>query len=155
RRLDLRLGARVHHHEKSHRRSPVGGWSRSASVHPTNEAGRNRHRGRIFRRFPPSPRNDARVARMILVIDPRERDLGDGFTVSRLLPSGQRRAVGPFLFFDHFGPTALAPGGGLDVRPHPHVNLATVTYLFEGEIFHRDSLGSACAIRPGDINWMT
>ncbi len=89
------------------------------------------------------------------VLEPRERDLGDGFMVRRLLPASKRRAVGPFLFFDHFGPTAIPPGGGMDVRPHPHVNLATVTYLFEGEIVHRDSLGSVQTIRPGDINWMT
>jgi redox-sensitive bicupin YhaK (pirin superfamily) len=92
---------------------------------------------------------------VVTVIEPRERDLGDGFFVRRLLPAGKQRAVGPWLFFDHFGPTRLAPGAGMDVRPHPHINLATVTYLFEGEIVHRDSLGSVQAIRPGDINWMT
>src|SRR5882672_6618022 len=90
-----------------------------------------------------------------LVLEPRERDLGDGFFVRRVLPAGKRRAVGPFVFFDHFGPTRLGPGHGLDVRPHPHINLATVTYLYEGEIDHRDSLGSLQTIRPGDINWMT
>jgi redox-sensitive bicupin YhaK (pirin superfamily) len=88
------------------------------------------------------------------IIDSRERDLG-GFFVRRTLPSVARRRVGPFTFFDHFGPAAFAPGEGMTVRPHPHIGLATVTYLFEGEIFHRDSLGSAQAIRPGDINWMT
>jgi hypothetical protein len=88
------------------------------------------------------------------ILTPRDRDLG-GFVVRRLLPASRHRTVGPFVFFDHFGPTDLAPGNGLDVRPHPHINLATVTYLFEGEIFHRDSLGSAQAIRPGAINWMT
>jgi redox-sensitive bicupin YhaK (pirin superfamily) len=92
---------------------------------------------------------------VLAVIEPRERDLGDGFFVRRLLPAGKQRAVGPFLFFDHFGPTRLPPGKGMDVRPHPHINLATVTYLFAGEIVHRDSLGSVQAIRPGDINWMT
>jgi redox-sensitive bicupin YhaK (pirin superfamily) len=90
-----------------------------------------------------------------IVLEPRERNLGDGFFVRRVLPAGKRRAVGPFVFFDHFGPTTLLPGRGLDVRPHPHVNLATVTYLYEGEIDHRDSLGSLQTIRPGDINWMT
>ena len=90
-----------------------------------------------------------------LVLEPRERELGDGFFVRRVLPAGKRHAVGPFLFFDHFGPTALPPGVGMDVRPHPHVNLATVTYLYEGEIDHRDSLGSLQTIRAGDINWMT
>ncbi|MEO8180882.1 MAG: pirin family protein [Deltaproteobacteria bacterium] len=88
------------------------------------------------------------------IIDARPRDLG-GFKVGRLLPSSARRLVGPFIFFDHMGPAELAPGEGMDVRPHPHIGLATVTYLFEGEIIHRDSLGSHQAIRPGDINWMT
>jgi hypothetical protein len=88
-----------------------------------------------------------------LVIEPRARNLG-GFTVGRVLPSPRRRLVGPFIFFDHMGPAALAAGEGLDVRPHPHIHLATVTYLFEGAVMHRDSLGSAQLIRPGDVNWM-
>jgi redox-sensitive bicupin YhaK (pirin superfamily) len=90
-----------------------------------------------------------------LEIDARKRDLGDGFTVRRLLPSPARQMVGPFIFFDQMGPVAMDPGRGLDVRPHPHINLATVTYLFEGEILHRDSLGSEQVIRPGAVNWMT
>jgi hypothetical protein len=89
------------------------------------------------------------------VIVPRTRDLGDGFEVRRALPSRQRRMVGPFVFFDQMGPVAFAPGRGLDVRPHPHIGLATVTYLFEGEILHRDSLGTVQAITPGAVNWMT
>ena len=89
-----------------------------------------------------------------LVIEPRARDLG-GFSVGRVLPSPRRRLVGPFIFFDHMGPAAMAPGAGIDVRPHPHINLATVTFLFEGAIMHRDSLGCAQVIRPGDVNWMT
>lgn len=89
-----------------------------------------------------------------LLINPRDRDLG-GFSVRRVLPHGQRRTVGPFIFFDHMGPATFSPGEGIDVRPHPHIGLATVTFLFEGEIMHRDSLGSAQAIRPGDVNWMT
>jgi len=89
------------------------------------------------------------------VIVPRTSDLGDGFTVRRALPSVQSRMVGPFVFFDHFGPTEFRSGNGLDVRPHPHIGLATVTYLFDGEIMHRDSLGTAIPIRPGAINWMT
>jgi len=89
-----------------------------------------------------------------LVLESRTRDLG-GFTVRRLLPSDSRRLVGPFIFFDHMGPAEFKPGTGIDVRPHPHINLATVTYLFEGQILHRDSLGSHQAIRPGEINWMT
>jgi redox-sensitive bicupin YhaK (pirin superfamily) len=90
-----------------------------------------------------------------VLLEPRERGLGGGFFVRRVLPASKRRAVGPWLFFDHFGPTRLPPGKGMDVRPHPHVNLATVTYLFEGEMLHRDSLGSVQVIRPGDLNWMT
>jgi hypothetical protein len=82
------------------------------------------------------------------------RDIG-GFAVRRVLPSGPKQMVGPFIFFDHMGPARLAAGAGLDVRPHPHIGLATVTYLFEGEILHRDSLGSEQPIRPGDVNWMT
>jgi redox-sensitive bicupin YhaK (pirin superfamily) len=88
------------------------------------------------------------------VIDARPRDLG-GFSVRRALPAMSRRLVGPFIFFDQMGPALFGPNEGLDVRPHPHIGLATVTYLFEGEIVHRDSLGSLQAIRPGDINWMT
>jgi hypothetical protein len=90
-----------------------------------------------------------------MTILPRSRDLGDGFSVGRVLPVAERRMVGPFVFFDQFGPTILQPGHGLDVRPHPHIGLATVTYLLEGEILHRDSLGSLQAIRPGAVNWMT
>lgn len=88
------------------------------------------------------------------VIEPRPRDLG-GFEVRRVLPAGGRQMVGPFIFFDHMGPAEFAPGTGIDVRPHPHVCLATVTYLFTGEIVHRDSLGFVQPIRPGDVNWMT
>jgi len=84
-----------------------------------------------------------------------EHDLGDGFIVRRLLPSGLRQAVGPILFFDHFGPVDIAPGKGNNVRPHPHIGLATVSYLFDGAIMHRDSLGSEQRIEPGAINWMT
>ena len=89
------------------------------------------------------------------VILPRTRDLGDGFDVRRALPSMRRRMVGPFIFFDQMGPAAFRSGRGLDVRPHPHIGLATVTYLFEGEILHRDSLGTVQPIRPGAVNWMT
>jgi redox-sensitive bicupin YhaK (pirin superfamily) len=88
------------------------------------------------------------------VIVPRTVDLGD-FAVRRALPSARTRMVGPFIFFDHFGPAEFHAGNGLDVRPHPHIGLATVTYLFDGEIMHRDSLGTAVAIRPGEVNWMT
>ncbi len=89
-----------------------------------------------------------------VVVDAPARDVG-GFPVRRALPSLHQRRVGPFVFFDHMGPVDLAPGAGLDVRPHPHIGLATVTYLFEGEILHRDSLGSEQVIVPGDVNWMT
>ena len=85
---------------------------------------------------------------------PHERDLG-GFSVRRLLPSVARRTVGPFVFFDHMGPADFPPGVGIDVRPHPHIGLATVTYLFEGAIEHRDSLGSVQRITAGAVNWMT
>ena len=87
------------------------------------------------------------------VIEGRPRDLG-GFTVRRLLPASGRRTIGPFIFFDHIGPATFAEGAGVDVRPHPHIGLATVTYLFEGELMHRDSLGSEQVIRRGDVNWM-
>jgi redox-sensitive bicupin YhaK (pirin superfamily) len=89
------------------------------------------------------------------VLLPPVRDLGDGFTVRRALPTPHRRMVGPFIFFDQMGPAAFRSGEGLDVRPHPHIGLATVTYLLEGEILHRDSLGSVQSIRPGEVNWMT
>ncbi|MDP2227732.1 MAG: pirin family protein [Moraxellaceae bacterium] len=84
----------------------------------------------------------------------RAQDLG-GFDVRRLLPAAACRNVGPFIFLDHIGPAQFAPGGGIDVRPHPHIGLATVTYLFEGAMLHRDSLGVVQEIRPGDVNWMT
>jgi redox-sensitive bicupin YhaK (pirin superfamily) len=88
------------------------------------------------------------------VIVPRRRDVG-GFDVMRALPSAERRAVGPFVFFDQFGPLQLVHGRSLEVRPHPHIGLATVTYLFAGKIMHRDSLGTVQPIEPGEINWMT
>jgi redox-sensitive bicupin YhaK (pirin superfamily) len=88
------------------------------------------------------------------IIVPRTRDIG-GFDVRRALPSTRRRMVGPFVFFDQMGPAVFTPGQGLDVRPHPHIGLATVTYLFAGELVHRDSLGAVQVIRPGAVNWMT
>jgi redox-sensitive bicupin YhaK (pirin superfamily) len=88
------------------------------------------------------------------VIKGRTRDLG-GFSVRRVLPAPSAQMIGPFIFFDHLGPVSLAPGVGLDVRPHPHIALATVTYLFAGSIVHRDSLGFVQRITPGDVNWMT
>src|SRR5690606_2186189 len=87
-------------------------------------------------------------------IEPRPRDLG-GFTVGRVLPAPKRRMVGPFIFFDHMGPATLAPNTGVDVRPHPHLSLATITYLYEGSLLHRDSLGYEQLIVPGDVNWMS
>ena len=92
---------------------------------------------------------------IVRTIDPRARDLGGGFHVRRVLPFHAHKTVGPFIFFDHFGPVEYAPGDGFDVRPHPHIGLATVTYLFEGAIRHQDSLGSDLVIRPGAVNWMT
>ncbi|WP_133647604.1 pirin family protein [Paraburkholderia flava] len=88
------------------------------------------------------------------VLKPHLRDVGN-LTVRRVLPAMAARLIGPFIFFDHMGPATLAPGVGLDVRPHPHIGLATVTYLFAGAIMHRDSLGSEQKIVPGDVNWMT
>lgn len=90
----------------------------------------------------------------LLVIDAKTKDVG-GFAVRRALPAIERRMVGPFVFLDQMGPIRLAPGQGLDVRPHPHIGLSTMTYLFEGEILHRDSLGTVQMIRPGAMNWMT
>lgn len=87
-------------------------------------------------------------------LKPKVKDLGDGFRVRRALPMISQRSVGPWVFFDHFGPVDYAPGQGMDVRPHPHIGIATVTYLFEGEIWHRDSLGNSSPIEPGAINLM-
>lgn len=95
------------------------------------------------------------IAGVDSVILPPVRDLGDGFSVRRALPSAHRRMVGPFIFFDQMGEATFDSGEGLDVRPHPHIGLATVTYLLDGEILHRDSVGSIQPIRPGEVNWMT
>ncbi len=92
--------------------------------------------------------------KIIAILDPHSRDIGD-FSVWRLLPALNHRMVGPFVFFDHFGPVNFAPGQGMAVRPHPHIGLATVTYLYDGAIVHRDSLGNNQTIMPGDVNWMT
>jgi len=89
-----------------------------------------------------------------LIFDARRTDLG-GFEVGRILPYVKQRMVGPFVFLDHIGPASFAPGNGIDVRPHPHIGLATVTYLLEGAFHHRDSLGTSAIIRPGEVNWMT
>ena len=89
------------------------------------------------------------------LIHPHNKDLGGGFKVRRLLPSAERQAVGPFVFFDHFGPITAQPGDNFDVRPHPHIGLATVTYLFEGAMMHRDSTGVVQRIEPGAVNWMS
>ncbi len=94
------------------------------------------------------------TAAIAATLKPHTKDLG-GFTVRRLLPGHPIRMVGPFIFFDHMGPADFAPGKGIDVRPHPHIGLATVTYLFAGGLMHRDSLGSVQKITPGDVNWMT
>lgn len=90
---------------------------------------------------------------VVMIIHPKEKDLGD-FSVRRVLPYAKQPMVGPWIFFDHMGPAEFPAGSGINVRPHPHINLATVTYLFEGEILHRDSLGSLQVIKPGDINLM-
>src|SRR5262252_4399597 len=100
--------------------------------------------------------NDQTAAASIIQheIVPRTRDLG-GFEVRRVLPAAERRMVGPFVFFDQMGPVEFLAGRGIDVRPHPHIGLSTVTYLFAGSIVHRDSVGSVQSIAPGDVNWMT
>lgn len=92
---------------------------------------------------------------MIQTLQAHTKDLGDGFQVRRLLPAAARRTIGPFIFFDHIGPVRFNPGQAVDVRPHPHIGLATVTYLFEGALMHRDSLGFVQRIAPGDVNFMT
>ncbi|MGE3149773.1 MAG: pirin family protein [Pseudorhodoplanes sp.] len=102
----------------------------------------------------PAPGDKHACDALEMVIVPRTRDLG-GFEVRRALPSVQRRMVGPFIFFDQMGPSEFLLGAGLDVRPHPHIGLSTVTYLFDGEVMHRDSLGTVVPIRPGELNWMT
>ncbi|MEA2903879.1 MAG: hypothetical protein QOI12_1266 [Alphaproteobacteria bacterium] len=102
----------------------------------------------------PAPGDKPACDAIELMIVPRSVDLG-GFAVRRALPHARRRMVGPFIFFDHFGPAVFREGQGIDVRPHPHIGLATVTFLFDGEIVHRDSLGTALPIRPGEVNWMT
>lgn len=90
-----------------------------------------------------------------LTIEPKSKDLGDNFVVRRSLPDKRKRMVGPFIFWDHMGPVTLVKGKGMKVRAHPHIGLATITWLFAGEIMHRDSLGNEQAIRPGEVNWMT
>ena len=90
-----------------------------------------------------------------LVIESRTHELIEGFKVRRVLPHAKRRMVGPFIFLDQMGPEILSAGNGLDVAPHPHIGLATVTYLYQGELLHRDSLGTKQLILPGEVNWMT
>ncbi len=107
-----------------------------------------------FKDIDPIPGDTQSCAAIEQIIVPRVRDLG-GFDVRRVLPSPRRQMVGPFIFFDQMGPTQFIAGQGIDVRPHPHIGLATVTYLFAGEIYHRDSLGTALPIRPGELNLMT
>jgi redox-sensitive bicupin YhaK (pirin superfamily) len=102
----------------------------------------------------PMPGDAAAADAIEMVIVPRARDLG-GFEVRRALPSARKQMVGPFIFFDQMGPALMQPGQGIDVRPHPHIGLSTVTWLFDGSIYHRDSLGSSQPISPGELNWMT
>jgi redox-sensitive bicupin YhaK (pirin superfamily) len=103
----------------------------------------------------PMPGDPAAADAIEVAIVPPVKDLGDGFLVRRALPSAKRQMVGPFIFFDQFGPVIMKAGQGLDVRPHPHIGLSTVTWVFDGKIFHRDSLGSEQSIQPGELNWMT
>ena len=102
----------------------------------------------------PMPGDAVAADALPIVIIPRIRDIG-GFEVRRALPSAQRQMVGPFIFFDQFGPITMQVGQGQDVRPHPHIGLSTVTWLFDGVMYHRDSLGSEQQIAPGELNWMT
>jgi redox-sensitive bicupin YhaK (pirin superfamily) len=102
----------------------------------------------------PMPGDAAAADAIEMVIVPRARDLG-GFEVRRALPAARKQMIGPFIFFDQMGPALMQPGQGIDVRPHPHIGLSTVTWLFDGAIYHRDSLGSAQPIAPGELNWMT
>jgi redox-sensitive bicupin YhaK (pirin superfamily) len=102
----------------------------------------------------PLPGDVAAADALEMVIVPRARDIGD-FEVRRALPSAQRQMVGPFIFFDQFGPVVMRAGQGMDVRPHPHIGLSTVTWVYDGVIQHRDSLGFDQAIKPGELNWMT
>ncbi|NLH80374.1 MAG: pirin family protein [Phyllobacteriaceae bacterium] len=102
-----------------------------------------------------SPHDPAPLPAVDKVVLPRLHDLGDGFTVRRALPTVERRSVGPFVFLDAMGPVDFRPGGGQDVRPHPHIGLSTLTWLHQGEIRHRDSTGAVEVIRPGAVNWMT
>lgn len=104
-------------------------------------------------RDPRDPHDELEMVQTIVV--PRTHDLGDGFEVRRALPHKERRMVGPFVFLDQMGPHVFQPGQGIDVRPHPHIGLSTVTYLLSGEISHRDSLGTFQDIKPGEVNWMT
>ena len=103
----------------------------------------------------PSKQREELPPGLEIVIVTRVREIVDGFKVRRALPSAKRRMVGPFIFLDQMGPEVLRANRGLDVAPHPHIGLATVTYLFEGELMHRDSLGTVQPIRPGEVNWMT
>ncbi|MEM1022703.1 MAG: pirin family protein [Myxococcota bacterium] len=107
-----------------------------------------------FHECPPPGCQGSGAGAIKLRISPKERDLG-GFSVRRVLPSGKLPMLGPFIFWDQMGPAQFPEGQGMDVRPHPHIGLATITFLFEGAIMHRDSVGSVQEIRPGDVNWMT
>ena len=101
------------------------------------------------------PTNDSTNESIRMKIESRMHDLGGGFKVRRILPVARRRMIGPFTFLDHMGPVEFGPGQGIDVLPHPHIGLSTVTYHFEGVITHRDSLGVEQDVRPGEVNWMT
>src|SRR5690606_15652885 len=134
--------------------------ARTGGAPPPRRAGRSGSApafpGSSRRRHRPARGRGRRVAMIELVITQRRRSLG-GFEVGRVLPFAKRRMVGPFIFLDHMGPLVFEPGipKDVDVRPHPHIGLSTITYLFAGEIMHRDSVGSAQPIRPGEVNWMT
>jgi redox-sensitive bicupin YhaK (pirin superfamily) len=138
------------------RRVCRGGRIRHGGDYRARRPAKGHHAGTAFPFDERTAMTDARPdGALDIAVVPRTHDLGDRFEVRRALPSVQRRMVGPFVFLDQMGPVAFAPGTGVDVRPHPHIGLATVTYLLDGEIVHRDSLGSVQTIRPGEVNWMT
>src|SRR4051812_42507008 len=150
-------GRRAHRHGGVFRRPSRRGRDAAQAFRRGRRAGRHPSRaartaaGMIARLPPAGPGGPP--AQTVLIAP--TRDLGDGFTVRRALPAPRRRMVGSFIFFDQMGPAVFREDQGLDVRPHPHIGLATVSYLFEGEILHRDSLGSVQPIQPGAVNWMT
>ena len=134
-------------------RTPCFRHSRNAPTRQHQRERKNPHE--LFSRQGPGGRRPLRLRRARYRGGSTQRRSRGGFSVRRALPHASRRTVGPFVFFDHFGPAEFKSGHGLDVRPHPHIGLSTLTYLYDGEIIHRDNLGVKAAIHPGAVNWMT